>query len=442
MKFDFLGLKTLTVIDRAAAMIDAARPGEPPLDMDALPTDDAQTYELIRSGATTGVFQLESRGMRELLRGLKPSRFEDLVALVALFRPGPLKSGMVDDFIERKEGRAEVAYLHPQVEPILRSTHGVILYQEAGDADRPRAGRIQPRRRRRAPQGDGQEAARGDGAGAGRVRRRRDPARGGPARRERPLRPHGALRRVRVQSGALRFLRPRLLPDRVAQAPSSGRVHGFRPHRGNGQHGSGGAPRGRLPRPRDHRPAARRERERVGVRGGRRGSDPLRARRDPGSGARRGREHRRGPGGERPVHRSLRFLPPGGFPPDEPPGTGSVDPRGRAGSPWPGAPRDDGGPRPRNAVRRARCPRFRGQASPTSSGERARGGGIPGGSGVRDGRPPGRRAPDPRHLSLRPPPSSRTRRSSSSSRAVGSRISARAGRACRSRPGSSSPCAR
>ena len=130
VKFDFLGLKTLTVIDRAAAMIDAARPGEPPLDMDALPTDDAQTYELIRSGATTGVFQLESRGMRELLRGLKPSRFEDLVALVALFRPGPLKSGMVDDFIERKEGRAEVAYLHPQVEPILRSTHGVILYQE------------------------------------------------------------------------------------------------------------------------------------------------------------------------------------------------------------------------------------------------------------------------------------------------------------------------
>ena len=130
VKFDFLGLKTLTVIDRAAAMIDAARPGEPPLDVGALPTDDAETYELIRSAATTGVFQLESRGMRELLRGLKPSRFEDVVALVALFRPGPLKSGMVDDFIERKEGRAEVSYLLPQVEPILRSTHGVILYQE------------------------------------------------------------------------------------------------------------------------------------------------------------------------------------------------------------------------------------------------------------------------------------------------------------------------
>ena len=131
VKFDFLGLKTLTVIDRAQAMANAARPpGAPPVDMRTVPTDDPATYELIRSGATTAVFQLESRGMRELVRGLKPGRFEDVVALVALFRPGPLKSGMVDDFIERKEGRAAVTYPHPEVEPILRSTHGVILYQE------------------------------------------------------------------------------------------------------------------------------------------------------------------------------------------------------------------------------------------------------------------------------------------------------------------------
>ena len=85
--------------------------------MGKLPTDDPATYELIRSGATTAVFQLESRGMRELVRGLKPSRFEDVVALVALFRPGPLKSGMVDDFIERKEGRAAVSYPHPGSSP-------------------------------------------------------------------------------------------------------------------------------------------------------------------------------------------------------------------------------------------------------------------------------------------------------------------------------------
>ena len=130
VKFDFLGLKTLTVIDRAARMIGTGDHGGNSLDIAAVPTDDAATFELIRSGATTGVFQLESRGMRELVRGLKPGRFEDIVALVALFRPGPLKSGMVDDFIERKEGRAAVEYLHPRIEPILRSTHGVILYQE------------------------------------------------------------------------------------------------------------------------------------------------------------------------------------------------------------------------------------------------------------------------------------------------------------------------
>lgn len=131
VKFDFLGLKTLTVIDRALSMINEARPpGAPPLEPGAIPTGDPATYELIRTGATTGVFQLESRGMRELVKNLKPGCFEDVVALLALFRPGPLGSGMVDDFIARKEGRARVAYLHPDLEPVLESTHGVILYQE------------------------------------------------------------------------------------------------------------------------------------------------------------------------------------------------------------------------------------------------------------------------------------------------------------------------
>ncbi len=131
VKFDFLGLKTLTVIDRALSMINEARPaGTPPLEPGAIPTGDPATYELIRSGATTGVFQLESRGMRDLVKKLKPGHFEDIVALLALFRPGPLGSGMVDDFIARKEGRADVKYPHPDLEPILEPTHGVILYQE------------------------------------------------------------------------------------------------------------------------------------------------------------------------------------------------------------------------------------------------------------------------------------------------------------------------
>jgi DNA polymerase-3 subunit alpha len=133
VKFDFLGLRTLTVIDRAGALINRDRPaGSAPLQMSTLPTDDAATYALLKSCRTTAVFQLESRGMKDLIRRLQPDRFEDIVALVALFRPGPLQSGMVDDFINRKHGRTDGAfdYLHPSLEPILKPTYGVILYQE------------------------------------------------------------------------------------------------------------------------------------------------------------------------------------------------------------------------------------------------------------------------------------------------------------------------
>ena len=132
VKFDFLGLRTLTIIDWALSTINERRraAGEPALDLDTLPTGDPATYELIRSGATTAVFQLESRGMKDLIRRLQPDCFDDVVALVALFRPGPLQSGMVDDFIARKHGQAEVEYLHPALETILKPTYGVILYQE------------------------------------------------------------------------------------------------------------------------------------------------------------------------------------------------------------------------------------------------------------------------------------------------------------------------
>ncbi len=132
VKFDFLGLRTLTIIDRALAHINAARAerGEPPVELDKLPNDDKASYALIQRAATTAVFQLESRGMKELIRRLQPDCFEDIIALVALFRPGPLQSGMVDDFIDRKHGRARVEYLHPALSEILRPTYGVILYQE------------------------------------------------------------------------------------------------------------------------------------------------------------------------------------------------------------------------------------------------------------------------------------------------------------------------
>src|SRR5690606_19335370 len=131
VKFDFLGLRTLTIIDWAVKMINAQESAHKnnPLDITAIPLDDMRVYELLQRGETTAVFQLESRGMKELIRRLLPSCFEDIVALVALFRPGPLQSGMVDDFINRKHGRAEIAYPHPDLEPVLSNTYGVILYQ-------------------------------------------------------------------------------------------------------------------------------------------------------------------------------------------------------------------------------------------------------------------------------------------------------------------------
>lgn len=131
VKFDFLGLRTLTIIDRAVRIINAET-GDAPLDIDALPMNDEATFRLLRACDTTAVFQLESRGMRDLVKRLKPDHFDDLVALVALFRPGPLQSGMVDDFIARKHGKgdADIDYLHPDLKPVLESTYGVILYQE------------------------------------------------------------------------------------------------------------------------------------------------------------------------------------------------------------------------------------------------------------------------------------------------------------------------
>ncbi|WP_432820979.1 DNA polymerase III subunit alpha [Trichloromonas sp.] len=128
VKFDFLGLKTLTVIDKAVRLI---RDGKvPDFDLKLIRDDDQKSYELLSKGETTGVFQLESSGMKEYLIKLKPSCFEDLIAMVALYRPGPLGSGMVDSFIKRKHGLETFDYPFPQLEPLLKDTYGVIVYQE------------------------------------------------------------------------------------------------------------------------------------------------------------------------------------------------------------------------------------------------------------------------------------------------------------------------
>ncbi len=132
VKFDFLGLRTLTIIDWAIQTVNSQQvaKGLPPVDISRIPVDDPASFDLLKACQTTAVFQLESRGMKELISRLQPDCFEDIVALVALFRPGPLQSGMVDDFIDRKHGRSKVVYPHPDLEPILKPTYGVILYQE------------------------------------------------------------------------------------------------------------------------------------------------------------------------------------------------------------------------------------------------------------------------------------------------------------------------
>ncbi len=129
VKFDFLGLRTLTIIDRAVRLINQRRAaGAPELDIRSLPLNDSKTYALYASGKTAAVFQMESGGMQRASVGLKPDRFEDIIALISLFRPGPME--LIPEYVERKHGRKRVEYLHPKLTPILKPTYGIIVYQE------------------------------------------------------------------------------------------------------------------------------------------------------------------------------------------------------------------------------------------------------------------------------------------------------------------------
>ncbi|WP_029627445.1 DNA polymerase III subunit alpha [Vibrio paracholerae] len=137
VKFDFLGLRTLTIIDWALGLVNPRlkKAGKPPIRIEAIPLDDARSFRNLQDSKTTAVFQLESRGMKELIKRLQPDCFEDIIALVALFRPGPLQSGMVDNFIDRKHGREAISYpdekwQHESLKEILEPTYGIILYQE------------------------------------------------------------------------------------------------------------------------------------------------------------------------------------------------------------------------------------------------------------------------------------------------------------------------
>lgn len=126
LKMDFLGLKNLTIIQHAIRIIDKTKGVQ--INIDEIPLDNEKTYELLRDAVTTGVFQLESGGMKRYLRQLKPTTFEDVIAMVALYRPGPMD--WIPDFIARKHGRKKISYIHPKLEPILKNTYGVAVYQE------------------------------------------------------------------------------------------------------------------------------------------------------------------------------------------------------------------------------------------------------------------------------------------------------------------------
>jgi DNA polymerase-3 subunit alpha len=128
LKMDFLGLKNLTIIDRCCRDVERAYGAK--IDWDKIPLDDAKTYAFLQTGRTAGIFQLESPGMRDIVKRLKPTRFSDISAILALYRPGPIEAGMVDDFIERRHGRQEVVYEHPDLAPMLEETYGTIIYQE------------------------------------------------------------------------------------------------------------------------------------------------------------------------------------------------------------------------------------------------------------------------------------------------------------------------
>ncbi len=292
VKFDFLGLRTLTIIERAAALINRARPaGAAPLAVSTLPMDDAPTYALLKSCRTTAVFQLESRGMKDLIRRLQPDCFEDIVALVALFRPGPLQSGMVDDFINRKHGRSDgpIDYLHPSLEPVLKPTYGVILYQEQvmqiaqvlagytlGGADLLR----RAMGKKKAEEMAQQRSVFVNGAVA------------------RGVREHVAAHIFdlmekfagygfnKSHSAAYALL---VLPDRVSQGPLPGGVHGRGAVGGHGSHRQGGHAHQGVQRPGTCGAAAGCQRVAVRVRGLRRAQHPLRPRRGARGGAGRGR---------------------------------------------------------------------------------------------------------------------------------------------------------
>ena len=289
LKMDFLGLRNLDVIDRAVEIIEQSTGTE--LDMDAVPLDDRKTYEMMARGDATGVFQFESTGMRDALRQVKPTEFEDIVALVALYRPGPMQ--FIPDYASNKADASRIAYEDARLAPILETTHGICIYQEQYMEIAEVAGRLQPGRSGRSQEGDRQEDRKPHGVAQGQVHRRVRGQRRPRGDRARALGQGRAGRRLQLQQGPRRLLRPDRLSHGVPARQLSGRVHGRADLVGHVDQGPGAVLRRRVRRHGRRGPAARRQLEPVRLRGGRR-AHPLR----PGGrqAGRRGRgagDHRR-----------------------------------------------------------------------------------------------------------------------------------------------------
>ena len=353
VKFDFLGLTTLTILDWTLGYIKAEggrrkaegsereggrthhrHPHPSSLDLNSLPLDDAETYRMFANADTTGIFQFESRGMRDLLTRAKPDRFEDLVALVALYRPGPME--LIPEFVKRKHG-GRVDYPDPRVEPILKPTYGIMVYQEQvmqiaqvigayslGGADllRRAMGKKLPE----------EMAQHREHLRPGRREEQRQRAQG-----ERALRPDGEVRGLRLQPLARSRLRAGRLPDGVLQGASCRGVH-RRQHVGGDERYRQGASSSSRTRARTASrvlpPDVNQSNFRfepvppgvadAGNKGGiRYGLGGIK-----GTGEARHRQHRRG-AARAAVHGSLRFLPPRGQAPREPARRRVADPRGR-----------------------------------------------------------------------------------------------------------------
>ena len=224
LKMDFLGLRNLSVIEMALDLIEQTTGSRP--DIDAVPLDDEPTFEMLRRGDSIGVFQLEGAAMRSTLRSLAPTSFDDVAALVALYRPGPMAANMHRDYPDLKNGRKAVTYLHPDVEAILGDTYGLMLYQESVMRVAQRFSGYSPRGGRQPPQGVRQEEPGAHRRREGEVHRRlcRPGLRRGA--RQAAVRHHRALRRLRLQQVPLVRLRPRRLSNGLVEGELRRRVPG------------------------------------------------------------------------------------------------------------------------------------------------------------------------------------------------------------------------